>query len=137
MAYRARIDQVAAELTAGRLDAIVITHLPNVRYLCGFSGSSAVLVITTRDAVVFTDGRYRDQARTEVQGCKVKIGSGAPLAHAARWLSEKTSLRRIGIEAAHITVAERNHLNYTINKRARLVETPAFIEPMRMIKDPA
>jgi len=137
MVHSARIDRVAAKLTAARLDAIVITHLPNVRYLCGFSGSAAVLVITSRDAVVFTDGRYREQARTEVQGCKVNIVTGAPLAQAAQWLNKKVSLRRVGIEAAHLTIAERNQLHRVLNRRSSLVGAPALVERMRMVKDSA
>jgi len=44
------------------VDALLVTHLPNVRYLTGFTGSSAMLLVTG-DALVFTsDGRYRTQA---------------------------------------------------------------------------
>ena len=44
------------------VDALLVTHLPNVRYLTGFTGSSAMLLVTD-DALVFTsDGRYRTQA---------------------------------------------------------------------------
>jgi Xaa-Pro aminopeptidase len=137
MPHSARFERVSDELNVGRLDAIIITHLPNIRYLCGFSGSAAVLVVTSRDAVLFTDGRYRQQARNEVQGCKVKIGTGAPLAHAARWMRSKATLRRIGIEATHFTVAERNQLIQALSKHSRLVEAPAFVEQMRIVKDAA
>jgi Xaa-Pro aminopeptidase len=127
---------LAGNLNAARLDALIITHLPNIRYLCGFSGSAAVLVIMRRDAVVFTDGRYREQARTEIQGCEVKIGSGAPLTQAAQWLTQKASLRRVGVEAAHLTIADRNQLNKALNRHTRLIEAPALVERMRMVKDP-
>jgi Xaa-Pro aminopeptidase len=137
MAYSARIDGLARKLAAARLDALVITHLPNIRYLCGFSGSAALLVITLRHAVVFTDGRYREQARTEIHGCQVKIGPGAPLVQAAQWLAKKASLRRVGVEAAHLTIADRNQLNKALNKHSTLVEAPPLVEQMRMVKDPS
>ena len=136
MAHSLRIQILAGELAGPRMDALIITHLPNIRYLCGFSGSAAVLVITRRDAVVFTDGRYREQARTEVQGCEVKIGSGAPLTQAALWLTKKASLRRVGVESAHLTIADRNQLNKALNRQTRLIEAPALVERMRMVKDP-
>ena len=135
MNFAARIHDLAGKLAATRLDALVVSHLPNIRYLCGFSGSAAVLVVTLRDALVFTDGRYREQARTEIHGCQVKIGSGAPLIRAAQWLTRHASLRRVGVEAAHLTIAERNQLNKAFNKP--LVEAPALVERMRMVKDPA
>lgn len=137
MTFAARIRDLAGTLAENHLDALVVSHLPNIRYVCGFSGSAAVLVVTLRDAVVFTDGRYREQARSEIQGCKVKIGSGAPLIQAAQWLSEHASLRRIGVDASHLTIADRNQLNKALNRHARLIEAPAFIERMRMVKDSA
>lgn len=65
-------------MSAGRLAALrsllrdddvaclVVTHAPNVRYLCGFTGSNGCLLVTGDDAVLATDGRYRDQAELEL-----------------------------------------------------------------------
>jgi Xaa-Pro aminopeptidase len=63
---------VSAMKTAG-VDALLVTHLPDVRYLCGFTGSNASLVLVGARAVLFTDGRYTTQAKAEVQGAKVVI----------------------------------------------------------------
>ena len=130
-----RLARLAAELASRRLDAILLTHLPNIRYLCGFTGSAAAVVITSREAFLFTDGRYRQQAQSEVQDCQIKIGTGAPLAQAAKWLSNRSSMRRIGIEAGHLTVAEHSQLGKAVHRRSRLVEAPGLVEEMRMLKD--
>src|SRR5437764_12424889 len=53
-------------LTAAHVDALLVTGLANVRYLTGFSGSSALLVVTQRDTVLITDFRYQTQAADEV-----------------------------------------------------------------------
>ena len=42
------------------IDSLLVTHLPDVRYLCGFTGSNAFLAITANRAAMFTDGRYID-----------------------------------------------------------------------------
>ena len=86
MDYKGRQQRLRIALTVERLDAILITHLPNVRYLCGFSGSAAVLLLTEKDAVLFTDGRYTQQARAEVHGTRTIIVRKAPLASAGEWL---------------------------------------------------
>ncbi len=45
-----------------KVSALLVTHLPDVRYLCGFAGSNAALAITAKHAVMVTDGRYTAQA---------------------------------------------------------------------------
>ena len=132
-----RFARLASEIASRRLDAIVLTHLPNIRYLCGFTGSAAVVVLTLREAILFTDGRYRQQAQSEVQHCQIEIGTGTPLAQAGQWLSKRSSMRRIGIEAGHLTVAERSQLAKAVHKRSRLLEAPALVEELRMVKDAA
>ena len=62
----ARIASLRDGLTAARIDALVLTSLPNVRYLTGFSGTSALLLVTQRDAHFITDFRYDTQVRDEV-----------------------------------------------------------------------
>jgi len=74
MDYKARQQRLRKRLDDLNLDALFITHLPNIRYLCGFTGSAGVLVLTRSRAVFFTDGRYTDQARTEVTVAKTVVG---------------------------------------------------------------
>src|SRR3954466_6768644 len=82
-----RYGQLRRRLRSAGVSGLLVTHLPDVRYLCGFTGSSAALAITARAARLFTDGRYRAQASEEVKGAKVEIVSGAPALSAAQWLS--------------------------------------------------
>ena len=62
----ARVAALRDALTAAHIDALVLTSLPNVRYLTGFSGSSALLLVTQRDLHFITDFRYDTQVRDEV-----------------------------------------------------------------------
>jgi len=117
-----------------RLDVLLVTHLPNVRYLCSFTGSSGVLAISKRQAVLFTDGRYTEQARQEVVGATVRIIRKPALVAAGEWLARRT-LRRVGIEASHLTVAERNRLPKLTGPGKKFVETQSVIEDLRLIKD--
>ena len=65
------------KLTRAGLSGLLVTHLPDLRYLCGFTGSSAALAVTRRSARLFTDGRYLAQAAEEVKAAQVEIVSGA------------------------------------------------------------
>src|SRR5215467_1684161 len=109
MDYKGRLQRARAEVAKGRLDALLITHLPNVRYLCGFSGSAGVLVVSEEKALFFTDGRYTEQACEEVRGVTIRIIKGkSALAAATDWLSQQKPVLRLGFEAQHLTVAERS-----------------------------
>ena len=71
MHYSARQKKLATELQRSGTDALLITHLPNIRYLCGFTGTAGVLLFHVASSlpkmVFFTDGRYTQQAAEQVQ----------------------------------------------------------------------
>ena len=66
MAVIARIAAVQKELRSLDIPAVLITNLSDVRYLSGFTGTTAHMLIDLEKAVFFTDGRYSIQAAEEV-----------------------------------------------------------------------
>src|ERR1700757_4797418 len=106
MDYRFRRKKLRDQLPANT-EALLVTHLPNIRYLSGFTGSAGVLVISGRDSILFTDGRYRQQAKDEASSSKVVIANSSALTAAAKWIADR-KLRAIGIEADHMTVGMRS-----------------------------
>src|SRR5579864_2529663 len=137
MDFKLRVQGVRKAFPEKRLDVLLVTHLPNVRYLCGFSGSAAVLVVGERQNLFFTDGRYTEQSREEVRGAKIQILKGkSALAAAAEWLSRQGGLRRVGIDPLHLTIAERKVLTASLARGSKLVDAPPIVERLRMIKDP-
>jgi len=137
MDYRVRQRRLVQEVESKRLAALLVTHLPNVRYLCGFTGSAGVLLVTARGSTLFTDGRYTVQAREEVQGARVVIARKAALAAAAEHLAQRGGRGAIpvGIEAAHLTLATHALLRKHSGKRARLRATSGMVEQLRQVKD--
>jgi Xaa-Pro aminopeptidase len=134
-----RIGALRRKLTRTGLPGLLVTHLPDVRYLCGFTGSSAALAITRRAARMFTDGRYTTQAAEEVQGAKVDISSGAPAVVAVQWLAAQPGIGTAGFDPNHTTVAELARLKEGLPARLRktfLSALPApLVERLRLIKD--
>ncbi|HVO81859.1 MAG TPA: Xaa-Pro peptidase family protein [Terriglobales bacterium] len=124
-----------------RLDALLITHLPNLRYLCGFTGSAGALLVSDNAAVFVSDGRYKAQARAEVQSARVLISPKSPLVAAAEWLKAKRKKGRhsrpgkLGIEAEHLTVAGRRRIAEVLPSGVRLKAAPPLVEQARMAKD--
>lgn len=126
------------------LDALLITHLPNVRYLCGFTGSSGMLASARGKWAFFTDGRYTEQARMQVKGAKVHVDSMSPLLQAARWIGGEfkrvRSVARIGIESENVTLAMQSRLQGEMRRsiprsKFRFVQTSDQVERFRIKKD--
>src|SRR5271165_4556150 len=68
-----RIDRLRDACDEHGIDALVVTTLPNVRYLTGFSGSAGLLTVTRDGALLTTDGRYRTQSGEQI----TKAGAAA------------------------------------------------------------
>jgi Xaa-Pro aminopeptidase len=129
------------KLTRAGLPGLLVTFLPDLRYLSGFTGSSAVLALTRRTARLFTDSRYTTQAAEEVQGAQVQIVSGSPAVAAVQWLAAQPGVTLAGFDAARTTVAELARWKRELPGRLRrsfLEPIPApFVEQLRMVKDEA
>ena len=120
-----------------KLDALLVTHLPNVRYLTGFTGSAGVLLIGQKGKPIFiTDGRYTSQAHEQVEGARIIIGKGAALDAAAQQLV-RLKLTNVGIEADTMSVALRSRLTKVLPKKVKLKETSGLVEDIRLVKDAA
>ena len=139
MDHARRIGLLRRRLTKTGLSGLLVTHLPDIRYLSGFTGSSAALGITRRSARLFTDGRYKTQAAAEVAGAHVDIVTGSPAVAAVQWLAAQPQMQSAGFDPTHTTVAELSRLRTELPSKLRrsfLTELAApLIEPLRLIKD--
>jgi Xaa-Pro aminopeptidase len=134
-----RIGALRRKITRAGLSGILVTHLPDLRYLSGFTGSSAALAVTSRAARLFTDGRYTAQAADEVEAAKVEIVSGSPAVSAVQWLAAQPGATMAGFDPAWTTVSELARLKAALPARLRrsfLAALPAsLVEQLRRVKD--
>jgi Xaa-Pro aminopeptidase len=139
--YQARRQTIAQGLAERRLDALLVVLSPNLRYLCGFTGSNASLLLSADRAILFTDPRYRLQAFEECGGsgrgsCEVRIAKG-PLVQAVVSAIARLRLKRIGYEPARMTCDVFEALKGKLPMRASLWPAGGWVESLRMIKSPA
>ncbi len=135
--------RLAAELAARDLDALVVSDLINVRYLTGFTGSNAALLVfaSTCDPVLVTDSRYRIQALRQAPDLDTVIERAGPRHLVARAVS--AGARRIGFESHVVTVDGFEALAAEITGAAELtgrvgaelVRAPGVVEGLREVKD--
>jgi Xaa-Pro aminopeptidase len=116
------------------VDAMLISSLVNIRYLTGFTGSNAALLVPRDgDPLVATDGRYVTQIAAEAPDveCVESRTVGPALAGRAR----ARRLRRLGIEAAVVTIAGRQALLDVVGDAVDLIAMDPLVEPLRAVKD--
>jgi Xaa-Pro aminopeptidase len=138
-----RHQAIRSDLAARRLDAVIVTALPNVLYLTNFTGSAGIVVLTA-DAVRFlTDSRYVTtiiDSQSTSRACpdlELAVVDGSYDATLAAVLASM-SRARVGFEAAHVTVSRYNWLTAALGRAGaatELVATKGLVERVRAIKD--
>lgn len=130
--------RLGAGLEAAGCDALLVTHLTNIRYLTGFTGSAALLVVDADGLLLVTDGRYDEQAHDEltaagVDAC-VDIGRTGEVQR--ELVSARLASRsRIGLESDHVTWADQRRYADSWFPDATLVPVAGAVEALRLVKD--
>ncbi len=132
---RSRIDRLRLSFSNLRADAFLVTHLPNIQYLCGFTGSAGVLLVEPTRCTLITDSRYAFQAREEVWGAKVRIAKHGLLRAAAGALGSHRGRFRVAYSPAQVTVAQKATLQALGGSQTRWVSGGDAIERLRAVKD--
>ena len=132
-----RIPRLAARFAELGCDGLLVTNLTNVRYLTGFTGSAGLLLVFPDDALLVSDGRYREQAVAELTAADVpvRIEIGLPAGQAATIEQAAKSLRRLGLEADDITWSAQQRLAAALAPGTKLVAVPGAVERLRAVKD--
>lgn len=136
-----RRQHLRTRLHERELDAVLVTDLLNIRYLTGFTGSNAALLVHAADeggseprTVLCTDGRYRTQAAGEVPDLEHVIERISDLELARRAGQRAAQHRRVGFESQHVTVDGLDELSAAAGD-AQLVRAPRLVEELREVKD--
>lgn len=129
-----RLDRLRAGFDGAGIDALVVTCLTNIRYLTGFTGSSGELLVSADGALLVTDGRYGEQAPSQVadSGTEVAIAGNDRRSLVTDCLSGSD---RVGLEAVSVTWSDQRRLAGWFGG-IDLVPTEGLVEELRQLKDP-
>ncbi|TNF52413.1 aminopeptidase P family protein [bacterium] len=119
-------------LPALGVDAFLVTDLRNIRYLTGFTGTSAFMIITGRQSLFFTDFRYQEQAKIEVQGSSIKI-ERAERPDTIKEVVERHGIKKLGFESHHVSYQMYRKL---LRKGIKLKALTDTVEGMRLQRTP-
>jgi Xaa-Pro aminopeptidase len=134
----ARADRRAAllgSLDGEQLDGLIVAHLPNVRYLTGFTGTAGVAAVLRQETVLVTDFRYRTQAEVEVEtAARIEIASSDAWARLFEVLEEYPGLDTVGFEGHAVTVADARRFA-DAQGHVRFRPAAELVERLRACKD--
>ncbi|MBB4684655.1 M24 family metallopeptidase [Amycolatopsis jiangsuensis] len=132
-----RRDALRTLLHETGVDALLVTDLRNIRYLTGFTGSNAALLLHAggeAKTVFCTDGRYTTQSESEVPDLERVLDRASARALASRAAGQRASYGRTGFESQHVSVEEHETLTVRFED-VQLIRTPGLVEQLRVVKD--
>ena len=137
-AGRTRLEALRAKLGPGGVDALIVSRIENIRYLSGFTGSTAALAITPREAILVTDSRYAEQAAAESPSFGIEVAPGVAPVLAAR-TAFRLGSRAIGFEADGVSydLWESMRGAAADGPEAVLVPCRGLVEGLRITKSPS
>lgn len=138
---RARLGRLAHGLAQHEVDALVVTHLPNIEYLTGFRASAGMAVAFADRVQLIADSRYADALRQQADA--VPFVEPVPLPTELSYEQQVVRLLldmggRVGLEAAHLTLAQYRHLETALAAASpgpTLRELTGVVEALRLQKD--
>jgi Xaa-Pro aminopeptidase len=126
-----RADRLAAAVAERGLDALLVTSLPNLRWVTGFTGSNGACVVGPDIRLFFTDFRYVEQAADQVPDFeRIKAGRDL-LAEVAARLKGK-----VGFEDAYLSVRSHGRVRDAAGSEVSLVGASGTVERLREVKEP-
>ena len=120
-----------------KIDAMLVSAAPNVRYLSGFTGDNGLLLVTPGDGAysqtLFTDPRFTIQAAEECT-CEVKTVTKTPLDQAALQAIRRRRIKRVGFEASRMLYEVHQRIAKSLPKGTTLRPVGPVVDQMRMVK---
>lgn len=129
-----RLRAVGDRLERDGLDALVVSHLPNIRYLTGFTGSAAMLVVTPTGQTLVTDFRYASQAPAEVDNFADVAVDRVNVWELLGRILAQLDIGMLAFESPHLSVADAERLSAL--GKFRLMPTADLVERLRVSKSP-
>lgn len=134
---KARLNALRQSMAAEKLDAMFFVNRSNIRYLSGYAGDEAYLLISRDRQVLITDFRYQEQAEAECPDYQVVLHQNptVPWHKLAGDICAEQGVRRLAFERDHITYAMYDELREAIGGIAELVAMSGVAEALRYVKE--
>lgn len=134
MDYEMRRKRLRDAFSEDGLEALILTKTTDIRYITGFTGEAASVILTREKDYMITDGRFENQAQAETKGLNIHVWP------AGTGLFEETGrrLRKLGARSAALDTAEISYKDYMLLARwseLDIIDCPPYLIQMRRVKD--
>jgi len=129
-----RIKRLQRILVKENLDLLLISFLPHVRYLSGYSGTNGLILISCDDAVFLTDFRYQQQVKKQIKNLRVMIAERDLFSSLSNLPQLKGKRIKMGFEAEHLNCKTYQRLEKLL-PNCLLVPTENLIGTLIVKKD--
>jgi len=132
-----RLSALLTRIADEGLDALVVSHPANIRYLSGFSGSAGLLLVCRQGVLFVTDFRYEAQSREEIGDlARIVIDASGSWERLLKLLGDYPLVRSVGYEAHVVTVREAERLAGEGAAAWRFQPVTDLVEKLRVAKSP-
>lgn len=131
---KTRIKKLQKILIIENLDFLLVTFLPHVRYLSGYSGTNGMILLSPRSSIFFTDFRYKEQVKEQVKNMKVMIAERDLFSSLSNLPQLKAKRVKMGFESDHLSCQVYRKLK-TLLPDGLLVPTEELVENLTIKKD--
>ncbi|MBF0330625.1 MAG: aminopeptidase P family protein [Candidatus Omnitrophica bacterium] len=129
-----RIQELVAGFSKHGVDAVLVNHETDIRYLTQYPAKDAWLLVTPRQAFYITDARYIEEVRKEIAGVvPVKFEKSIFVETVA--LAYKAGVKCLGVDERHLTVYQYNRLKSFYNDAISMAPVDGLVSSVRMVKD--
>ena len=133
--YRERLDKLRRALSKLGADALLVSSVPNVTYLTGFTGEDSFLLVSPADQVILSDLRFTTQLEEECPGFDVELrGPGSTMLQSVVRVVAAAGVARLAIEADAMTVSFHEQLQANL-PRTQIGASSGLVEELRQIKE--
>ena len=129
-----RVKRLQRILARENLDFLLVTFLPHVRYLSGYSGTNGIILASPKGLTFFTDFRYKEQAKQQVKNMKAMMAERDLFSSLSRLAQLKGRRIKLGFEADHLSCTAYRRLKLLLPD-CLLVATEKLIESLTVKKD--
>lgn len=130
-----RIDLLKSKLKEDEIDALLVTDPANLIYLCGYTGSNGMLLVSNNQSkpIFYTDFRYQEQINKEVKGCKTKIWDRNLFADFP--VTDLKGVKKLGFESSNLSFGNYSKIKKQLKTKAKIIPTNNVVENQRIVKD--
>jgi Xaa-Pro aminopeptidase len=129
------LDKLRKGMHDAGVPALIVTDIPNIKWLTGFTGTYGLVLLTETEGRFLTDSRYALQAADQVKDLKIEWFQSPVTGD--EFLAKSISdmgLSKVAFESAYVTYSTFEKWRTRL-EGVELFGAPDLFAPLRMVKD--